>query len=542
MNKLFAGTKNLILSKQHSLIASTAIISMTIVASRLLGLMRYHIYSSYFTKAQSDILLASFRIPDIVFEIIITGALSSVLIPLYIKYQKDKEELNLIMSSIINILLILLVVLIGFFLLAGDWIIAHITPGFSQPSVLYISYLSKILLLGQLPFLIFSNVLTSFGQAKKTFILTSIAPIAYNLCVILATILFAPTLHIVAPVVGVVAGACAMFVIQIPLFFSAQIDYKPVIRMSRGLKEFGRVIVPRIVVVLAAQLDATIDLTLTSLLGTGSYTAFYYAQALQLFPVSFIGISLSQAALPHLSEAYHDHDLEKFKRIVTESILAILFLTIPIVSFFVFARTPLVRLVFGGRKFDWDITVVTAQTLTYFALGIPAHSIYYVITKCFYAFLDSKTPFYVSLASTIINTILSVSFVFIWHLPVWYLALAFSFSITLNVVILLIILSKRVIGLDWVFFMREMSKIFVSTFIASFATYWGMKLLDGLIIDTSRTINVFLLLAVGSVSYAAIYFFLAWTFGVNEVSIITKFIGKTKHYRRKIVEIYTDLE
>ncbi len=542
MNKLFAGTKNLILSKQHSLISSTIIIAVTIVLSRLLGLARYRIYNTYFSKEELDILLASFRIPDIIFEILITGALSSVIVPLFVKYHKKQEEFNSLMSSIITSILIFLAVFIVIFLFVGDWVVAVITPGFSPVAIQYVSYLTKVLLVSQLPFLVFSSILTSVGQARKTFILTSAAPIIYNLSVIACTIVLVPYLHLLAPVIGVGAGALLMFITQLPLLKSSQLIFTLGIKKSQGMKEFVTVIVPRITVVLAAQIDATIDLTLTSLMGTGAYTSFYYAQALQLFPVSFIGISLSQAALPYLSEAYNDGDLLKFRKIVSESILSILFLTIPIVSFFIFARTPLIRFIFGGQKFDWNITVQTANTLTFFALAIPAHSIYYIITKCFYSFLDSKTPFIVSFLTTILNTILSVFFVFVLHLPVWYIAIAFAVSITLNVIILIVILSRRIIGLDIVLMTTELIKIVISTFIASFCVYWGMKLLDGLILDTSRTINVFVLLFTGGVSYILSYMFFAWTLGVKEVSIIGSFLHKARQYRRRVIEIYTDIE
>ena len=129
--------------------------------------------------------------------------------------------------------------------------------------------------------------------------------------------------------------------------------------------------------VLVHQVDATIDLTLTSLLGAGSYTVFYLAQHLQLLPVSVIGMAYGQASLPYLSELFQEKKIDQFKKIVADSILSLFFLTIPIASFFIFARTPLVRLFFGGQKFDWAATVQTAVALSYFALSLPVHSIYY---------------------------------------------------------------------------------------------------------------------------------------------------------------------
>ena len=87
--------------------------------------------------------------------------------------------------------------------------------------------------------------------------------------------------------------------------------------------------------------------------------------------------------------------------------------------FFVFARTPLIRVFFGGEKFDWDATVQTAYTLSYFALSLPFHAVYYFLTRCYYALFDSKTPFIISLFTVAINTLLSLYFILVVKLPIW---------------------------------------------------------------------------------------------------------------------------
>lgn len=542
MNRLFTGTKNLFLSKQRTIISSTLIVATTIILSSLFGFMRYRVLAGYFSKEELDIFFASFRIPDIVFELLITGALTTSFVPIYIKYQKDKKELDLNISSIINITTSILFLLILVLFFTADWIIPLITPGFTGAKIQSVIFYSKILLLGQLPFLVLSNVLTGLGQANKTFIISSIAPIAYNIIIIVGTIAFSSQFHLLAPVIGVVAGSAIMFLLQIPLFYSAHFTYQRVMKFTKGLKEFYRLVIPRLITVLVAQIDATIDLTLTTLLQPGSYTIFYLAQRLQLLPVSIIGIAFGQASLPYITEVYQEKKIEEFRKIITESILSLLFLTIPLASFFIIARTPLVRMFFGGDKFDWYATVQTAITLSYFALSIPLHSLYYFLTRCFYAFLDSKTPFYASVISIGINILLSLSFIFLFHLPVWALAIAFTVSMTVNVWILLYKLAKRIQGFEYRVLIHELLKILFVTFLASFFSYWLMKILDGLVLDTTRTINVAVLLAIVGSTFMAFYFFLAWSFGIKESAMIVNFVHKAKHYKKRVVEIYTNIE
>ena len=102
MNKLIQQTRKLFLGAQGGMFSSAMILSFMIVVSRIFGFIRYRTLAGYFTKDQLDIFFASFRIPDLVFELLITGALTSSLIPIYIKYQKNEEERREITSSIFN--------------------------------------------------------------------------------------------------------------------------------------------------------------------------------------------------------------------------------------------------------------------------------------------------------------------------------------------------------------------------------------------------------------------------------------------------------
>lgn len=542
MEKFFRRTGEVIFSKQRSIVSSAIILSVMIVASRFFGFIRYRTLAGFFNKNDLDIFFASFRIPDLIFELLITGALTSTFIPIFIRYQKNKKELSENISSIINTIflsLIFFVVLLCIFL---DTLMPFITPGYSKEKNAQIILYSRLLLIGQLPFLVLGNFLTGIGQADKSFLLSAIAPILYNVAIIIATIFLAPSMALLAPILGVIAGAFVFLLIQLPYLARSEFEYHFLIQKTKGLVEFFRMMVPRAFTVIVAQIDATVDLTLTTFLGSGAYTVFYLAQHLQLLPVSVIGIAFGQASLPYLSELHAQGKKEDFKNLVVESGLNLFFLTIPIMSFLVFARTPVVRLFFGGQKFDWDATVQTAVTLSYFALSLPFHSVYYFLTRCFYALLDTKTPFYISVFSIGLNTILSVLFIFIFHLPVWALAISFSISMVINVIILFFVLIPRLDHIPFAPIVKELVKISIATVIASITSYYSMKLLDGLVFDTSRTLQVFFLLSTVGIIYLSLFFILSWLFDVKEIFLISKLLIKAKEYRKKFVEIYTNYE
>ncbi|MCL4376819.1 MAG: murein biosynthesis integral membrane protein MurJ [Actinobacteria bacterium] len=542
MNKLLDKTRQFIFAKQKSIFSSAVILSVMIIVSSFFGFLRFRILSGLYAKGDLDIFLASFKIPDLIFEILVTGALTSSLIPIFIKYQGNQKQLDENISSIFNLILVLMSFFIVILLIFLDKIIPIITPGFSETKIQAIIFYSRLLLIGQLPLLIIGNFFTGIGQANKTFLLPALSPVVYNIAIIIGAVTLNSSFHLLAPIIGVIIGAFLFVIVQLPILYKSYFNYSLIIKKTTGLVDFFRVIVPRGLTVVVAQIDATFDLVLTSLLGTGAYTVFYFAQRLQLLPVSVIGVAFGQASLPYLSEIYQSGRHDEYNKIVVDSILSLFFFIVPIMSFLIFARTPIVRLFYGGQKFDWDATVSTAITLSYFSLALPFHSIYYFLTRCFYSFLDTKTPFIVSVLTTILNTALSLTFVFILKMPVWWLAISFSISMIINVVVLLYLLSKKIEGFDFKTLFVESTKMVVATLISSIVAYYLIKLLDGLIFDTSYTINVFLLLVTSVCVYFSIYIFLAWFFNIREIYLVTKLILKAREYRKKVLEFYTSYE
>ncbi|MFH0773763.1 MAG: murein biosynthesis integral membrane protein MurJ [bacterium] len=541
MNKLIQQTRKLFLGAQGGMFSSAMILGFMIVVSRIFGFVRYRALAGYFTKDQLDIFFASFRIPDLVFELLITGALTSSLIPIYIKYQKNERERREITSSIFNFISLILAATIIILLPFLHIIIPLITPGFQGNKLNEIVIFSRILLLGQLPFLVLGNFFTGIAQARKLFLVTSIPPIIYNLSVIIATWLFAASYGLYAPIIGINVGAVIFALMQLPAVWDEIVNWRPILVFHTGVKDFFRMIGPRLLTILVAQIDATIDLTLTTLLGSGAYTIFYFAQHLQLLPVSVIGMAFGQASLPYLTEMIESKKRENFAEIITESLLNILFLTMPIAIYFIFARTPLVRMFFGGEKFDWDATVQTAFLLSYFAISIPFHSIYYLLTRCFYALLDSKTPFYSSIIGVVVNTLLSLAAILIFHLPVWSLGITFSLSIALQVGILFFLLQRKALFKFTPFFL-SLTKIVFAAIIAAPAPYVLIKLMDNLLLDTTRTINILFLLLTSAFLYFLLYLFVAWFIGIQELSIIAQLTMKARVFQKKITEIYTSYD
>ncbi len=540
MNTILKKTKDIIFQRQKDILSSVIILSTMMIASRFLGLVRNRTFATYFSKDELDLLLASYRIPDFVFEILITGALSSAFIPLFIKYKKSSQELSENVSTIINVISILLGTFMLVAFLGAGVIIPIITPGFTVAQNQEVINISRIYIISQLPFFVYGNVLSGIAQAHKIFILTALAPLMYTIGVILGTIFLSHSLWLYGPAVGTVIGAFLFFFVQIPVLYKTPFHFRLGSWKPHVIKEFFTLFLPRTFSVLTSQIEQTIDLSLATLIGSGSVTIVNFAQRLQLFPVAFVGMAFGQASLPYISSLYKDRKYSAIRNLFIESLLQILYISIPLAFFCIFARTPLVRIAYGGRKFDWEATVLTATTLSYFALSVPFHSMFYFVTRAFYASHDTKTPLYINLFSICLNIILSITFIRVLMLPVWSLGLSFSIAITINVIIHLIAFYRKIEGYDVQKLIFHTAKILLIGFLSSVPAYIILKLLDQLIIDTTRTVNVLMLLGISSFVMGISYLFFSWLFKVEEIYILSRVALRIRSFGREVSEPVTE--
>lgn len=537
MENMLKQTGKVFVSRQQGILAAAFLISIMMIVAKVFGLLRFRVFATYFSPAELDVYLASFRIPDFLFETIFAGAIATAFIPIYLKYQDDKEKLSFIISSLINAVLVFILAICVVLIVAMPFIVKLIVPGFSEEQMKDVVLYSRLLLMGQLPFFVAGYFLIGIGQANKVFLPSSLAPILYNISIILATITLAPTYHIFGPIVGVIIGAVIFFIVQFPVLLKSGYRYRLGIKTLQGVKEFAELVAPRTFTVAANQIDVFVDLSLASLIGGGMYTIFYLAQHLMLLPVTVIGYSYGQASLPFLFELYNQKKFEQFKTLITNAILNIFYIAIPLATIIILLRTPIIRLAFGGREFDWAATNLTALTASYFALSLPAHALYYFILRAFYAINDARTPFVVSACSILSNSLLSIVFVLILKLPVWSLALSFAITMSINVLVLLLFMKKKVGGFRLRTLFVQLFKIMAAAAIAGFLSYYLYRFVDGLVLETTTTYSVFVLLVIVSSAFALLYWYVTWLLGLQHIDVMSKIISLGSKYRKKITEI-----
>jgi len=520
MPKNFLGKSlSLLLKRQTNILSAAFVIMGTIILSQVLGLIRQRLLVSIFGASNIlGVYLASSRLPDFLFQLIIAGALSSAFIPVFSDYLgKDrKEDAYRMGSSLLVMSLIIFSILSVILFIFAQYFSKLMAPGFSSDQILLMAQLMRIIIGGELLFIVatfFSAVLQSYSH----FFVPGFAAAMYNLGIIICIIFLSPYLGIFSAAYGVILGAFLFVIVQLPLVKKMGFAFKPSLKIkTSGVLEVLKLMWPRTISIAIFQLGAVLTVTLVSFLPNPgrNYVIFDYAQTLYFAPVVLFGQAIAQAAFPVL--ARERNKIDEFKTTFISSFNQIMYLVLPISALLLVLRIPVVRLLFGAGQFDWQATVLTGKTLAFFSISIFAQALIYLISRGFYALHDTKTPLIIGILSTLLMLGLGALFIFSYHLGVESIAVGYSAASIIEVIILFIFLDKKTGGFQKKSLFFSLSKIFFATVFTGFALYIPIKLLDQLIFDTTRTVGLLLLTGISTFAGLLLYVFLTWLFNVKE--------------------------
>ena len=522
LRRLFAG-------QQTSILSAAFVIAAMVAASRVLGLIRNRLLTDRFSAIDLDPYFAAFRIPNFIFEVLVIGTVSVAFIPVFTSFisRHKKQEAYELASSAISIALVGAGVFSLIFLIFTPVIVKLIAPGFSSDKHELMTSFVRLLIIFQVFPLVVGNFLTGIMQSFKRFLVPALAPVVYNVGIIIGILFLTPVAGLYAPVYGVILGAFLFMLIHLPFLSGVGYQYKPRLDFkSAGIKKIGKLMLPRTIAVAVSQIDATIDVMLSSVIGAGSVTIFTLAQQLQLVPIGLFSMPIAQAALPTLSEYVAQGKLERFKESFLTSLHQIWFLVMPASVFLMVMNVPVVRLVYGADQFDWPSTSLTGDTLTYFAISLFAQGAIQILSRAFFALQDSKTPVVFAIASILFNSILSIIFVLGMKVDVSALGLSTSIASILHAGILLYALDKRVGGFDRRRLIIPFIKITAAAVLMGIILRLALELQEDLIFDTTRTLSLIMLTGVASSLGLFTYLFLAWFFNIEEVILFYRFAKK----------------
>lgn len=555
--------KKIIGSQQTSLISAASVIMMAIITSRILGLVRQRVLAHFFSASDLSLFFAAFRLPDVIFEVLVFGTFSSAFIPVFTKaISKSPKKAWDLAGRVLSIGLsffVLVAFIFGFF---AKNVYHVISPGFDEAEIIRIASLARILFAAQGIF-VASYVLTGVLESLRRFLVPALAPIFYNLGIILGVLLLPREFGLYAPVIGVVMGAVGHFLIQYPLSRKLGFRFKYNPKANKDVKKIGKLALPRVIDLSFDQLGKTTELFLASLISKASYTYYTFANTLQLIPVSLFGTSLAKAILPMLSR--QTGDIREFKKTLSNAVYQAIFLTLPLAVLLLVLRVPIVRLVYGTDIFDWEATLQTGNVLVAFAFGITFQTLMSILSRSFFALHDTKTPVIVSFVGLFILIFLDFLLVLGFNYPIWALAASFSFSVFVETIVLTVLMIKRVGNIFHSDFWLRMSKIIFATLGSGFIMYFILKVFDKsvwvkklsfisgieatkyipfnvFVLDTRYGFNLLVLTIITSIIGVSVYFSISYLLKVKEADYFVNLVKRLFKKKEAVTTIEIPLD
>jgi putative peptidoglycan lipid II flippase len=555
VDRFIANGKKLFTDPQESVFSAATAIMILLVVSRVLGLVRNTTLLQLFDANDVSLFFSAFRLPDTIFEVLVFGTFSSAFIPVFAKMVKqNKEEAWNIASTVANIGVLLFAVfaiIVGIF--AGE-IYSWIAPGYGENERITIVSITRILLVGQI-FFVASYVLTGVLESMKRFIVPALAPICYNMGIILGTIFLSERVGLLAPAYGALFGAMFHFIIQLPLALHLGFRFRFGIKPNEHVKRIGRLAAPRLLETSFLQVSKMAELFLSSLISTASYGYYYLGNSLQAVPVGLFGLSIAKAAFPTLSE--QSDNPKEFTKTLWKVINQVVFVTIPFAAMLIVLRIPVVRLVYGRELFDWQSTVQTSLVLSAFGVGIVFQCVVALLSRSFYALSDTKTPVIVSIGTILFITLTDFFLIRGLGFPVWGLAAAYSTGVGIQSCVLFYLVNKR-LGTSLMKNALSLFKIILSAVVSGGSMYFLLKALDrsvwvknipllgalrfpqnlpfdAFVLDTRYVTNLFILTCFVGFVGLLIYVLSAMFLKIPELHYFTRYLQRYYEKGRELV-------
>ena len=503
--------------------------------SAVLGLLRERLLAGRFGAGNElDAYYTAFTIPDFIALILIFGAISAAIIPIFSSYYvKSKEKAWQYISNLLNIFLTFLIIVCIILIIFAPFFVTLIAPGFSGSKKVDTVLLMRIMFLSPI-ILGTSNIISGILQVFHRFLVTALAPIMYNLGIIIGILFFVPKFGLMGLAFGVIFGGLLHLLIQIPAFLHSGFKYQINFDLKHpGVLKTFTLMAPRSIGLGARQFNTIVITAIASTLTAGTVAVFNLANNLSSVLVNAIGVSLSTAVFPSMSLAYLKEDKKEFEKKFSRAFLQIIFLTIP-ASFLIFIlRAQIVRVILGTGKFGWLDTRLTAACLGIFSLGLCFQGLIFLLSKTFYATHNTKIPAFISFATVVFN--ISLSFFFIWllgfngeffrflqswlkldginNISVVGLVLAYSITAITEASLLLFFLYRNLKVFRISKILSSLYKILIASFAMAIVTFlFKQALIEHNIISLQTFLGVFLQLVlsgiIGVVCYIIVSFFL----------------------------------
>ena len=520
---------------RFSIKASAVILASSTLVSALLGIFRDRLLNSYYLDTYPtgiDAYTAAFTIPDFMFFILTSGALAVSFIPVFNQRlvtgnKKSAWELS---SSVLNLMALVTLIASILIMIFADPLVRYVVgPGLDEPGTILAINMMRVIAIN--PFLMsIATVLSSIQQAVGRFVFYALAPAVYNIGILIGIVFFTSGINIfgvqifeggiMGVAIGVVFGAVLQVIISLIGLFGLGVDYEfKIYWKNHGFRSVLKLLPARSLDQGIDYVNTIVNTNLSSRMGAGAMRSYQQATSLHQMPVNLIGVAISTAFFPQMTEQLGEGKEEEYYATFRAALRTIIWISLPVAVIAFFARGYVVSFIKNGGD------PLIASVLGTLVVAIFARSVFHIASRGFYAKQDTKTPFIVSIVAVGLSTLLAIFFTMAGFGPEG-LGYAQSIGALLEIVILIGLLQKASKGkLLSKTFLKGFLKMLFASVITGAVAYSMTKFFPLRSSDVSilATLPKFLLISLVSViAYIVSGYFL----GLPEVEPIVKKIKK----------------
>jgi len=490
--------------------------------SRVLGFARDLVIAAAFgTGIGAEAFVVSFRIPNLLRDLVGEGAANAAFVPVLTEsHEKKQEEFWTLVSTLFFLMTGILIVLslLGSFF--APQVVRLIAPGFlssQDPDKFPLTvHLTRVLF----PYvLLISLSALAMGvlNSLKEFTSSALGPILLNLSMIVTGYFFEAAYGPMALVIGVLCGGVLQLACQIPPLVKKGFKVTKPDWRHPAIRRIGKLLLPRAFGSALYQVNVFVDSILASfesIVGTGGQSALYYSNRFFQLPLAIFGLSLAQAILPTFSTQMVKRDFQGFKETFSLAVRSLMLVVLPASTGLIVLSEPIIRIVFQHGRFDAYSTQITSSALFFYSFGLLSCCLIKILANAFYAMQDTRTPVKVMALSVGLNVIFC--FLLMRPLKIGGLTLASTISATFNMGLLYWCLRKRVGPIDERRILVSFFKIFLATLLMGIAAFFYDRLILQTHCDASQLLQA-LVLGFGILLSALVYFFLTLLLKIEEI-------------------------
>ena len=425
--------KNTPPTKQKSVAKSAGIVSIAVMFSRVLGLVRELIFAKYFGAGfLMDAYQVAFRIPNVLRDLFAEGALSAAFVKVFTDYQINKSEAEAwrLASLVLNALAVVLSVVTIVGILLSRQFVNLIADGFSPEKAALAATLAQIMF----PYILLvalAAVAMGVLNTKGIFGVPASASTVFNIVSIFVGLgcafwlsgggwnspkdpnvvpLSTAQWAIIGMAIGTLIGGASQFLMQIPSLLKIGFRFSPVLSFrDEGIKRVMRLMTPAILGTSAVQINVMVNTFFVSGI-EGGVSWLSYAFRLMQFPIGLFGVAIGTASIPVLSRMASEGKIGDFRKTLSDSLNLVFLMTLPSACGLIVLGEPIIRLIYSRGAFGESDVIMAAWALKGYAVGLTGYAAIKVLSPAFYALDDAKTPMFIALGSIAVNAIASYFF------------------------------------------------------------------------------------------------------------------------------------